>query len=290
MNKNDDFEFMLRGMRERKANLASFDRFANVYDETRIVPNLVLKQAFSLIHNEINLRANRVILEAGIGTGKTCSLLSKYDAEVIGIDISSKMLRKCRERTAEISGKFGLIQGDIMCLPFTSSNFDIAMLMHVFFFLKGWKEAIREIRRVVKPGGFLIIMDYINPPLQSRIAKKYKELHRKNSFGNGFISTLNRLILTPVYDKVARLMYKIRFSSIEKTAISNNNETIEWTHKLQTSQSLNIFEKRPYPDYCDTPEKIQRKIMKELKKWIDETGVGDSEEIKCVFKISIFKF
>ncbi|MFX0125137.1 MAG: class I SAM-dependent methyltransferase [Candidatus Hodarchaeota archaeon] len=286
MKKNEKIESKLRYITR-----ASFDSIADIYDESRTIPDLVIQKALSFVHSKINLRENQVILDAGIGTGKICNPLSKYNVELIGIDISSNMLRKCQKKIKGIfDRKSGLIQGDIMSLPFKGSSFDIVILMHVFFFLKRWEEGIKEIKRILKPGGFLINMDYSTPPRESRIGKKYAELHGKNRSINNFISVSNRLMIDPIFPKIAKLIYRTRFNSIKKSAVSNNEFLIKWTQRLQASQILGVFEKRPYVEYSDTPEKTQRKIMKELKKWIDKESVGHSEEVKCDIEIRIFKF
>jgi len=274
-----------------KAKPISFDRVADAYDETRIVSDLIIEKAFMVIDDKVDLSKNRIILEAGIGTGRTCKPWSNYDVEISGIDISLKMLRKCQERIREISvRKFELIQADIICLPFKSSTFDITILMHVFDLIKRRKEAIKEIKRIMKTGGFLIIMQYINPLYGSIITKKYRELHRKRSSKNILKSVCNRIIPFPIYQKIARLIYGMRFNNVKKLAVSVQTESIKWTQRVQTSQILNNLEKRVYSDYWDTPDKTQSRIMKELKKWMEKEGVGDSEGVKCNFEIIIFKF
>lgn len=267
-----------------------FDNVADAYDEARIIPDFVIQKVFSIMNDRIHLNENRVILDVGIGTGRTCRSLSQYDVELIGIDISPKMLRRCLEvNRDEISvGKIALIQGDITCLPFKNSTFDIIMGMHIFDFIG--KEAIKEIKRVMNLRGFLIIINYTTPIRETIIAKKYRELHRKHS-----ARAKERLLwicnsLVPAFEKVSSTISKRRFSYIEKSGTTVQTESIIWTQKVQISQILNVLEKKVYSNYYDTPDKTQSRIMKELKKWIEKAGVGDSEEVKCIFEMKIIKF
>ena len=280
---------------KKKTISVYFDHVVDAYDKTRIIPDFVIQKAFSIINDKIHLGENQVILDAGIGTGRTCRSLSQYDIELLGIDISPKMLRKCLEENRdEISvGKIALIQGDITCLPFKSSAFDIIIGMHVFDFIaraRAREKAIKEIKRVMKPRGFLIVISYTTPIRETIIAKKYRELHRKHS-----TRAKERLIwicnsLVPAFEKVASTISRRRFSYIEKSGTSVQTEIITWTQRVQTSQILNVLEKRVYSDYYDTSDKTQSRIMKELKKWIDKESVCDSEKIECNFEMKIIKF
>lgn len=277
-----------------------FNHVADAYDETRIVPDFVVQKAFSIINNKIHFGEKRVILDIGVGTGRTCRSISQYGNDLIGLDISPKMLRKCLEgnRNENSVGKIKLILGDIMSLPFRSSTFDVIIGIHVFEFIgklraRRRQKAIKEIKRVMKPRGFLIIMSYTNPPRETIIAKKYREQHRKHSARakERLIWICKSLVPASVFEKVARAVYwRRRFGYIEKSATSVKKESIVWTQRFQTSQILNILEKRIYSDYFNTPHDSHSKIMKELKKWIKKESIGDSEEVECNLKMKIIKF
>jgi len=270
-----------------------FDHVAYVYDETRVIPDSVIQKAFSLLNDKINLNEHRIVLDVGIGTGRTSRFLSQYNIELTGIDISSKMLRKCLERNRDkISvGKLGLIQGDITRLPFKSSTFDITTAMHVLEFTG--KEPIEDIKRVIKPGGFLIILSYTNPMRANIIAKKYDDLHRKYSARTKerLIWICKNLIPASIFEKVlGAIDEKKRFSYFKKSATSFQTEKIFWTQRVQASQILNILEKRIYSQHYATPDKTHNRIMNELKKWIEKKGIGTFDEVECSFDMEIIKF
>ncbi len=283
----------------RKKIQVYFDSVAHWYDETRTIPDFVIQEAFSIINDRIHLGESRVILDAGIGTGRTCRPLSRYTDGLVGLDISPEMLRNCLERNRdEISeGKIVLIRGDITHLPFRSSTFDVIIGMHVFEFIRKLragvrKKATKEIKRVVKPEGLLIIMSYSNPPRETIVAKKYRKQHRRCSVRakERLIWIFNSLVPESVFEKVVRALYHRSFRFIEKSATSVQMERVVWKQKVQIAQILKILEKRIYSDYFNTPDKTHNIIMKKLRKWIEKEGLNDYEEVECNLEMRIIKF
>ena len=100
------------------------------------------------------------ILEVGIGTGKSINFYSK-DARVIGIDFSEKMLKKAEERLIT-SGKenITLKQMDVENLEFKDNTFDYVVTACVFCSVPNPVKGLKEIRRVLKPEGKLIMLEH----------------------------------------------------------------------------------------------------------------------------------
>jgi len=86
-----------------------------------------------------------------------------------GVDESEAMLERARQRT---TGKANLVFSKINSpsLPFEDGAFDVAISLMSFRYLD-WDPLIREIKRVVKPGGMFLIVDMVTVPLKiGRIA------------------------------------------------------------------------------------------------------------------------
>jgi SAM-dependent methyltransferase len=100
------------------------------------------------------------ILDAGCGSGAMSRLLaSRYPAtEVVGLDLNPEYLNYARGRVSvEHSPNLSFEQGDIQSVPFAESVFDVVWSQWVLYFLPRPDLALRECRRVLRPGGVVLI-------------------------------------------------------------------------------------------------------------------------------------
>lgn len=102
------------------------------------------------------VEGGRRVLELGCGNGKTLAALMKGGSEVIGTDFSRKGLEAC---SRSVPGPLDLVQGDARWLPFTDRSFDQVVAFHLLGHLssEGRALAVNEIRRVLRPGGGLLV-------------------------------------------------------------------------------------------------------------------------------------
>jgi ubiquinone/menaquinone biosynthesis C-methylase UbiE len=92
------------------------------------------------------------ILCAGAGTGRFAVPLSRSGREVVALDISPHMLSIIREKAP-----LPLVAGDLLHLPFPDARFDGAVAITVLEHLPRYADALKEMARVVKPGGRLVV-------------------------------------------------------------------------------------------------------------------------------------
>jgi SAM-dependent methyltransferase len=128
----------------------SFDRAAEFYDATRAVPPEVIQETVALLSKETS--AKQPALEVGIGTGRIGLPFSKAN-EVLGIDISMQMLLKLRDKSAELP----IAQADATRLPFADNSIGSAYAIWVLHLISRWQDALREMLRVVRPGGVVLL-------------------------------------------------------------------------------------------------------------------------------------
>ncbi|MEO6457798.1 MAG: class I SAM-dependent methyltransferase [Chloroflexia bacterium] len=100
-------------------------------------------------------------LDLGCGTGLNLDFLSHY-ARPVGTDFSEEALRFCRERGHQL-----LCKADAAALPFQDGEFDIITALDVIEHLDDDLAALTEIRRVLRPGGLVIISVPAYPALWS---------------------------------------------------------------------------------------------------------------------------
>ena len=88
-------------------------------------------------------------LDAGCGGGGACILAAGLGCEVTGLDASHALLAIARERLP----KAQFVHGDLEKLPFADGHFDAALAANSVIFAEDIRQAVRELRRVVRPGG-----------------------------------------------------------------------------------------------------------------------------------------
>lgn len=99
-----------------------------------------------------------VIGDLGCGTGQLLPLLSPLVTRVIGIDNSGEMLTAARARAAHLPN-VDVRSGSLEALPLDDQSLDAAVMMLVLHHLPAPARALAEARRVLKPGGRLLVVD-----------------------------------------------------------------------------------------------------------------------------------
>jgi demethylmenaquinone methyltransferase / 2-methoxy-6-polyprenyl-1,4-benzoquinol methylase len=107
------------------------------------------------------------ILDLGCGTGELTRLAARHfpGARVVGLDFTGAMLSVARRRTgpATASPRISYGRGTAMRLPFEDATFDLAMSAFLARNLVDLEAALREMRRVLRPGGALLVLDITEP-------------------------------------------------------------------------------------------------------------------------------
>ena len=145
-------DFMIKQFSQPRGFVGKFigNRMAkgNVYDA---------KWTISLL----NIQPNSRILEIGFGPGVSTQMASEKASKgyVAGIDHSKTMVQTASQRNeaAIQSRRMELKQGDVSSLPYPAESFDIAFSLHSIYFWPKPLDCLKEIRRVLKPGGLLAI-------------------------------------------------------------------------------------------------------------------------------------
>jgi SAM-dependent methyltransferase len=125
----------------------SFDRAASYYDQTRPLPESIAEPGMQAILDITGPRARA--LEIGTGTGRIGIPLLERGLDLIGCDLSSKMLGRLHKKLPAAR----VAQADATLLPFPTAHFEVALTVHVLHLIPSWRDALGEIRRVLVPAG-----------------------------------------------------------------------------------------------------------------------------------------
>jgi demethylmenaquinone methyltransferase/2-methoxy-6-polyprenyl-1,4-benzoquinol methylase len=100
------------------------------------------------------------VLDACCGTGDLAVAARKAGAgDVVGLDFSERMLERARRKAPEVEW----VQGDVLALPFGDAGFDAAVVGFGVRNVEDLEAALRELRRVLRPGGRLGILEITTP-------------------------------------------------------------------------------------------------------------------------------
>lgn len=105
-----------------------------------------------------NLQGN--ILEVGVGTGANFEYYNE-DATVTGIDFSPKMLEQASEKVKQAKATIKLKEMNIEQMDFPGNTFDIVVSTCVFCSVPNPIQGLKEIRRVVKPDGKIVMLEHM---------------------------------------------------------------------------------------------------------------------------------
>jgi phosphatidylethanolamine/phosphatidyl-N-methylethanolamine N-methyltransferase len=137
----------------------AYRRWAPVYDYTfGKVSTAGRRHAVEIINN-----GTGKVLEVGVGTGLS---LPEYKPhlEITGIDLAPEMLDRARERVAaeKLTNVAGLHEMDAGNLQFPDASFDTVVAMYVITVVPDPEKVMRELARVVKPGGEVMLVNHFS--------------------------------------------------------------------------------------------------------------------------------
>lgn len=137
-----------------------YNRTARFYDlMDKMIPEAIRRKAIA--------KASGKVLEVGVGTGKNLPYYQE-GCEVTGIDFSPSMLTKAKARAEQAKIPITLLEMDAQHMTFSDDTFDTVLATCVFCSVPDPVQGLREVRRVCKPGGQIILLEHVrssNPVL-----------------------------------------------------------------------------------------------------------------------------
>jgi ubiquinone/menaquinone biosynthesis C-methylase UbiE len=110
------------------------------------------------------ISAHDRVLDVGCGSGSMARLIARSfpRSQVVGVDLREQYLDFAKARAAkEKIRNLAFRRGDVFALPFPDASFDVVWAKYLLQWLKEPERALAELKRVTKPGGFVVSCDYV---------------------------------------------------------------------------------------------------------------------------------
>lgn len=134
-----------------------FDGMVKKYGDNYILKDKYFIRRLQNVHLIIDTLTNiSDVLDIGCGSGEiTASVYERLHGDVVGIDISDRMIEHCKGKYHGKNLYFGV--GDMLDLSFKSEQFDLVLSLSIIEWVEGYEKGIAEAARVLRPGGQWIV-------------------------------------------------------------------------------------------------------------------------------------
>jgi len=251
-----------------------FDRAASYYDQTRPFLEVMATQGIQALLDVSGIHSS--ILEVGAGTGRISIPLLERGANLIGCDLSTKMLLRQHEKYPSAR----LVQSDAVSLPFPSDHFDTLITVHVMHLIGPWREALHEFKRVLKIGGvFLNVSTYesVGSSLRGNMRDHWRGWLKSQGVNTDHPGARN----VDVNAELALLGAKLE-----------EVEVVRFPHIYTLRDELDRFANRIFSDTWSVEESIYQASLEDLRTWtMQEYGDLNQEREDTVrFAFDIARF
>ena len=138
-------------------------RFGDWFQSTEIWSQYVLSEAVEVLVQLLRATPDaRVqlprVLDVGCGTGAALPLIARHlqPSEIVAVDIDLQMVRGARIRAREVDCPVEVLRENVEKLTLASESFDIVLCHQTVHHVNHATEAVNELHRVLKPGGWLL--------------------------------------------------------------------------------------------------------------------------------------
>jgi SAM-dependent methyltransferase len=239
----------------------AFDRAAGYYDESRGLPPGVDDQVADRIDAAVGHRGR--LLEVGVGTGRIALPLHRRGRRIVGIDLSLPMLDRYRAKAAALGlPPPAVLRADATRLPFRDAVADAVLEVHVLHLVPAWRQALDEARRVLVPGGVVLVgrggRDHGDGP-REQVRRRFEELAAVAGGGRQRVGVDDA-------QKVAAL------AALGGTV--EHLEPVVWAEQETFAQALHVLEGRVYSYQWRLPDEVWEAAVTRLRAEV-EGGVPD---------------
>jgi len=145
---------------------------------------------YGIVLDELQLVPGLWLLDVGCGSGGYHPRLAGSGISAVALDFSAGMARTSQHQAVERGLPVQILQADSQRLPFADASFERVMANHMLYHVPDILAALREMRRVLKPGGRVVLTTNAVDHTE-RITALHREAARELGYTEGPISGLN---------------------------------------------------------------------------------------------------
>jgi ubiquinone/menaquinone biosynthesis C-methylase UbiE len=142
---------------KRKAH-AEFSDWAESYD-SHWLNRFLFEPSHAMLLKELRALSRGRLLDIGCGTGELLRRVAARGWEVVGLDLCETMVRQAHGKRDGTEESLHLTVADSEHMPFASQSFDAVTCANSFHHYPHQANVVREMHRVLKPGGVLLLLD-----------------------------------------------------------------------------------------------------------------------------------
>lgn len=161
----------------KKKIIQEYNKESSIYDFLRFKSPggaLIDKLEKNIVKKFVVPIKGKKVLDVGTGTGRFAIELAKLGSKVIACDLSEKMLEIGRKKAKKDKVNVKFEKGDVENLPYKNNMFDVVVGIRIVMHLVDYKKGLKEMKRVVKRGGYVIF----NIPNKLSVWAKLNKLFR----------------------------------------------------------------------------------------------------------------
>jgi ubiquinone/menaquinone biosynthesis C-methylase UbiE len=254
----------------------SFDSMVELYDETRIFDQHCFDAALDYLTSRFPPARFLRLFEPGIGTGRIAIPFAKRGYQVTGVDISLKMLALLDKQVAAagLASKITAQCADAITLPYADASFDMAIEVFALYWIGDWKRAARELLRVVRKEGPIIIMHTGGGAEAGFINSRYCEL-----------CAAHKVVFSrPGAESVAEIEAYYRELGCHTELLQNRWGFIT---RLLMNQILDYLRRRAFSFATIAPDPVHNTVMQQIELEQSQHPGGLTREVELNNQIKL---
>ncbi|MGC8782803.1 MAG: class I SAM-dependent methyltransferase [Armatimonadota bacterium] len=250
----------------------SFDRVAEHYDATRFLPESVREAVVEQILCAASLAAGHWLVDAGVGTGRFALPIARRGVNVLGLDVSRKMMRQLLRKSPPAN--LYLAQADLRSLPVRSRSISAVLVAHVLHLIAGWREVLQECRRVLRQEGMLFLLYESGKRFPAR--EYYVQLAGERGL-------LRPSLGVQSADEALEYVREIggAVSLIE-------HPSLRWQARRTHREVLQELEHRTYSQLWDIPDEAHRELMERTLRYVREQFGSEDEAYTAEAVVNLY--
>ena len=182
-----------------------------------------------------------------------------------GVDISEKMLDELRRKIQGVSEQITLVNADATALPFDDNSFDVALTVHLFHLIPTWREALAEVRRVLKPEGVYLYS-------HGRVGRENLDEFDFNQKRFDFDRRWENILADCGHSIIRRgaTEQEVLEALREQGATLETVVAAQWRDELTVGELLDRYENRTYSSCWQVPDDVFPSAIKSLREWCQQ--------------------